>query len=184
MLRAAPQVLFDSSNATTSLSGVMWPGTLTATLPAIGSGGIANVLSGTNVVGGVFAPTYSTANYLLDFCAVGGAEANLVLEVGKLDSATGLSQVLGAVTLTSSTQTIANLNPFTGDTIAATTLRLFDTVSISLKAAAGDIVANIGGAADDTPCQLIMKTDDGQYFYVLVTNLNTLTRAICVGTAK
>jgi hypothetical protein len=181
----APFNLFDVANAGSSLSKTLWPGTLTVTMPT--SGNVATLLSGANAVGGVLAPYQGWGSVLLDFAGVGAADLTLTVEVGKVMAGSGgnpIATPLASAALKSITTsgTVANVNPYTGASTPATTWRLFDLVTLTNKGQLGQLLANVGGAEDDTPAQLILDVTQADYYYLVVTSLGTLTRAICVAT--
>lgn len=175
------RTLFTATAAGATLSKTLWPGSYTCTLPD--PGGVASILNSTPaVVGGIFhrPPFWQAA--LLDFAGVGNADLTLAVEIGSIDKTGTLVRVLGSVSLksiTTSGTTTANINPFTGEATASTTWRLFDLVTITAKAQLNQIQVNVGGTEDDTPSQLILLADEAKYFYVMVTSLGTLTKAMC-----
>ncbi len=191
MLRATPFNLFDATAAGATLSGTLWsaagPGVFLCGLPVALSGSVApltnSVALGALTVGGVIAPDPRTPGLLLDFACVGNNDTNLVVEIGKLHALGAVAQPLASVTLASSTQTVANVDPFTGQAFAATTFTLFDQITISAKDVLDQVIANNGGAADDTPGQLLLTCDEAVWYYVLITTLpGTMTRVRCTAT--
>lgn len=179
-----PFTLFDVAAAGTTLSKTLWPGGLTVTLPGRGSGEKAVLSSGANAVGGIFAPSAGWNSMLLDFAAVGAADITLAVEIGKLHEDGAIAMPLSSVSLKSITTsgTVANVNPFTGEATASTTWRLFDLVTMTPKSQVGQLLVSLGGAEDDTPSQLLLQTNEAAYYYLLVTSLGALTRALCVAT--
>jgi hypothetical protein len=188
MFRASPRTLFDATAAGSSLSGLLWPatgpGSFTTTLPPKEQiGTISPILTSTSVCGAVFAPSARDCAVLLDFCAVGTAEQALVIEIGKLHTVGAIAMPLASVSITSSTQTVANVNPYTGVAIATTTYRLFDTAAITAKSGTDAIITSLGGGTDDTPTQFTLMCDDATYYYAIITTLpGGLTEVICVMT--
>lgn len=182
MLRVAPYNLFDATAAGVTLSKLIWPGTLTNTLPV--SPGIPTAITSSgSTVGGIFTPDKAWPAVLLDFAAVGTADQSLVVEVGKLQVTGAIAMPLASVTLKSITTagTVANVNPYTGAATAGTTWRLFDAVTITEKDVTDQVSKYVGGAEDDTPSQLLLTTTDAKYFYIVITTLpGALTEVICV----
>lgn len=185
MLQLAPFNVFDATAAGSSLSKTLWPGTFTNTLPSTGKGNVSSILSGSSVVGGVFSPTRKFPSCFLDFCAVGTADQTLVVEIGKLQASGAIAIPLASVSLKSITTagTVANFNPFTGASVPATTFRLFDLTTVTALGNYLQVVKNVGGAEDETPCQLLLDTEEAQYYYVIITTLPAgLTEVIAVAT--
>jgi hypothetical protein len=171
------------------LSKTLWPaagpGSFTCSLPSIADvASPANILSGASVVGGVFAASKRDQSILLDFCCVGAADLTLVVEIGKLHMLGAIAMPLASVSIKSMTNagTIANVNPFTGLAVAATTFRLFDLAAITALGKIGQVVTVVGGAEDDTPAQLALMVDDAQYYYAIITSISTITEVVCVMT--
>ena len=183
-VRAEPKNLFDATAAGATLSKTLWPGTYTVTLPSPGDGKVADLYSGSTVIGGVIAPSAGTTGLLLDFAAVGAADETLVIEIGKLPDGDGIAIPLASVSLKSMTTsgTVANVNPFTGAVTSSVTWRLFDLATITNKSQIGDVQVAVGGSEDNTPCQLILNTTQATFYYIVVTSLGALTRALCVVT--
>lgn len=192
-IQAAPLTLFDAAvNAVVAtLSATLFPGALTITggLPAVGSGGIATLKSGANIVGAVFAPGNDWASVLLDFAAVITANKAITLEIGRVATSGAYAQVLASVVLTSITAggTIGPtlVNPFTGEAHASVTWVLFDKTVITAKSQLGAVLQSIGGAQDGTPSQLSLDCSASEFVYVIVTaedaSLTELLLAITPG---
>lgn len=122
---------------------------------------------------------------LLDFCAVGSADQTLVVEIGKLYIAGAMAMPMASVSLKSITNsgTVANVNPFTGVAVAATTYRLFDLATITANDNTDAVFTLQNGTENDTPTQLKLAVDDSTYYYVVITTLPAgLTEVICVMT--
>jgi hypothetical protein len=183
-----PVTLLDVQNAGSTLSKVLWPGSYTVTLPVRGTGrgSVTPILSGANQVGAVFSPGPDWASVLLEFAGVGAADQTLVVEIGRVAADGALAQPLASVSLKSITTsgTVANKNPFTGEATAGVTWRLFDLVTITAKAQLGQVLTTLGGTEDETPGAVVLDTSESVYYYVLVTNLNSLTRALVVLTPQ
>lgn len=173
--------LFDASNAGSSQAKVVWPGSLTVTLPAVRSGSVANILSGGNVVGGMFAPMDRWGAVLLDFLGVGNADRSPTIEIGRFQASGRLVRTLAAVTLKSVTTsgTIANLDPFTAEAFSSVTFRYFDLATITAHGSLGQVLAGLEGAENERPNQLVVDVSEAAYYYVLLTGLDTMTRMRC-----
>lgn len=187
-LQANPISLFTATGAGTSLSAKLWPGTYTVALPVKGSGLAANISNGGTVIGGVFAPATTWSAVLIDLACVGNASTNLVIEVGRLAINGAMAQVLSSVTLTTGSALSIGpiaVNPFTAAVIAPTTFKLFDLVILNSKAVLGQLLVEIGGAADNTPSQLVLATTEVSYYYVICTSLDAaMTSVICAITPQ
>lgn len=186
----APITLFNLANAGATRSKLLFPGGVyTCTLPALGSGAIAvaSLTDGTNQVGAVFSPHPGWGSVLLDFAGVGAADEVLAVEIGRFHATGTLTHVIGSVSLkaiTTSGTTTANFNPFTGAAVATTTFRLFDLATITSRGARNQLLLNLGGTEDQTPAQLLLDVTEANYYYVAVTSLGALTRALCVVTGQ
>lgn len=183
--RLNQSVLFDATAAGATLSKTLWPGPYTVTLP--GQFDVASILNASGqVVGGVFASARNErwSGVTLDFLGVGAASQALVVEVGKVYGVGQLAQPLASVSLTSmvTSGTVTGTNPYTGVSTPGTTWRFFDLTAITAKGGVGQVLQNVGGTADNTPSQLLLDVSDGEWYYVLVTNLANLTEAVCVVT--
>jgi hypothetical protein len=135
------------------------------------------------ITGGAwFAPSDDWVGVTLDFAIVGSADLTLTVEIGQLHASSAMCVPLAAAALKSITTsgTIANVNPFTGQTTASTTWRLIDLVTLTAKGQLGQVLVEVGGTEDDTPSRLTLAITDASYYYVVVTNLSTITRALCV----
>lgn len=174
--------LFDATAAGSSLSKLLWPGSFSVTLPDPSSGKAASILSGAAVVGGVLARVPGWDSVLLDFAAVGSADQTLVVEVGSFDVTNQMARVLASLSLKSITTsgTVANSNPHTGAATAGVTWRLFDSLTITAKSQLGQVLANVGGSEDETPCQAVVDVSEQSYLYAVITTLPAgLTRVFC-----
>ncbi len=183
----APFTLFDATVVGTTLLKTLWPGPLDAlTLPAQGSGTATPLKVSTVTVGAVLAVKPNWSSLLLDFAALGAASQHLVVEIGKLGVNGAMPTVLGSVDLESivTSGTIANVNPFTGVATPAKTWRMFDLVAITAAFQLGQLLVSVGGVQDNTPAQLTLDVSEAPWYYVLVTNLNSLTEALCVVTPQ
>jgi hypothetical protein len=177
MYRNIPFNLLDAQNAGSTLAKTAWPGTYTNALPAVGGGGISTIVNTGNVIGAVFAPRVSEAAYSLNFLCLGSAGQALVLEIGMVDGANFLTQPLASVSLNAiTTGTFTNLDPFTGDAPTGT-WRLFDTAVITTYGDYNQVIQTLNGFSTGNTTQIQLDTQESVYYYVLVTNLNSLTRA-------
>ena len=178
MYRSQPQLLTQAVLAGSSLAKTLFPGSFTCTLPMIGSNGVAPIMSSTSQIGGVIAPDTSTPALILDLACVGAAGQSLIIEIGKINAATGVCTPLALATLNSiTTGTFVNMNPFTG-AVDVVTWRLFDTVSFTQYGDQNQVAALSNGTVSGNPCQLLVSVEDGCWYYVIVTNLNALTQAL------
>jgi len=182
-----PATLFTATAAGATLAKTLWPGTYTlgsTTLPSARSGSSSTILSGSSVIGGVIAAEPGTSGLILDFAGVGGADLTLVVEIGKLNADGAMAMPIASVSLKSITTsgTIANVNPFTGAVVASTTFRLFDLATLTNYGNLDQLTVNVGGTENNLPVQLVLTTEEGQWYYFIVTSLGTLTSAICVVT--
>lgn len=181
MFRQSPITFFGPVTVSgATLAKNLFPNaTYTATLPAIGSGGVANItaVSGGAVVGGVFAPGNGVPGILIDYAGVGAADVTVTVEIGKIQASGALCRPLASVTLKSITTagTIADVNPFTGETTTGTTWRLYDAATITQIGGYAMLSKNIDGTEDESPSQLFLTTDEAPYYYAIVTDLSTAT---------
>lgn len=185
----ATRLCYPTVAGSATLEKTKWPGAYTlspATLPVVGSGisGVTALTEAAAVVGGVFSPGAGWGGVLLDFAAVSGADATMIVEIGKLTATACMPQKIASVslkTITTSGTFTANFDPFTGAAQATTTFRLFDLATITTRSGLGQLLANTGGTEDNTPCQLFLDVSDAPFFYVLVTTLGvTGPVTICI----
>lgn len=184
MQRGGPKILFDATGAGASLLATLWPAagpsTYTVTLPQKNQAQTPQaLLNGTTTIGGVFAPGEVNPAYLLDFAAVGSAEATLTIEVGKLYAQGAIAMPMASITLVTDTNTVANVNPFTGAATASKTWNLFDTTTITAADNTDAIIALQNGTTADVPVQLKLFVDDASFYYIIITNLGGLTEILC-----
>lgn len=178
-------ILFESSNAgSASLSKQKWPGVYTITLPSVGSGvsGITVMTESSNTVGAVFSPTPDWGGVLLNFAYAGNADLSITYEIGRLTATGTMPTVLGSLVtkgITTSGTFTANINPFTGAAVTSTTYRLCDLFTLTSRSNLGELLVNVGGTEDNTPGHVLMDTTVMPYYYVLLTNLSTATKALC-----
>lgn len=179
-----PTTFFTAVAAGATLAKTLWPGTYTVTLPTKLSGSMANITSSSNVIGGVIAPQAGINALMIDFAGVGSADLTLVVEIGKLNASGAIAIPIASVSLKSITTsgTVANTNPFTGDAVAATTYRLFDLATLTNYGDFNQLSLNVGGTENQLPSQLLLTMEEGVWYYFIVTSLGTLTSALCVVT--
>ncbi len=189
MYRPKPKPLFDATAAGSTLTKTLWPtagpGVYTCTLPGVQQ--IANpasiLNSGLAVVGGVVAPNYRDEALILDFAAVGSTNVALVVEIGKLPTPGGIAFPIAQATLTSivTSGTIANVNPFNGDATAGKTWNLFDGIVISTTGfdLTDEVIVCQNGSVNNNPSRILLTADQAQYYYVMITTLNSFTEVLC-----
>jgi hypothetical protein len=192
MKRGGAVNLFDSTNAGATQLKTLFPGALTFSwvdevgkartdIPPALSGQEAAILSGANVVGGIIAPAQDWSAFLLDFIATGAGGNQPVIEIGKIFASGAMAEILATATLNAAATAVsfANVDPFTGFATAGVTwTRIFDTVTFGAsKGQLGQVLQNMGGAAD-TPIQLVVDATEAVYYYVIITTL-AVTRLRC-----
>lgn len=181
----APFDLFTATAAGSTLSKLAFPGATfgIASYPAQGTAkSITSTVGGTTVIGGIFAPQTGWGAVNLDFAVAGAADTTLVVEIGGVQVPGAIPEVIASVSLKSITNSgtfTANLNPFTGKAVAATTYRLIDLTTITTRSNVAQLVTLVGGLEDDTPSTLLLDVRQFCYYYVLVTNLGANTSALC-----
>ncbi len=182
MFRQPPIELFTATVAGSSLAKTLFPGAFTCSLSPDGNGiSVAIVDSNGATVGGLFSPGYNWSAVLIDVAAVGAADKSLVLEFGKVNAAGGMAIPVASVTLKSisSSGTIADVNPYTGVATPAVTWRLFDLATITNAGAYAQLSKNVGGGETESPSQLFATMDEAQWYYLMTTDLDTLTSVSC-----
>jgi hypothetical protein len=183
-----PFKLFDAvANAGTTLSKTLWPGTYTAALPDVWSGGgtVADILSGANKVGAVFSPRGLWEGLSLNFAFVGNVDTTAVVEVGGVQASGALADVIGTLSLKTGSAFAADKNPFTGAADVGNTWRLVDLMTITSRGQMGQLLPLLGGADDDTPAEALLDASYYPYLYVILTTLPAgLTKALCVATPR
>jgi hypothetical protein len=182
MFRQAPITLFDATAAGTTLANLLFPGTNTCTLPSAGSNQVAPILNGSGAtIGGVYAPRASVPAILIDFAGVGAADVTVAVEFGLIQASGALAQPFASDSLKSITTagTVANVNPYTGEATASVTWRLFDLSTITGAQQQGQLFNLIGGTENDQPVQLQMDVSRATWYYIMITNISTITRLGC-----
>lgn len=175
MALVAPFNLCTATGAGATLAKTLWPGTYTVTLPSAGS--VATLYNSTTPIGGVFKPNSATQSALIDFACVGAADATVTLEIGGLAANGAIPEVIAQVTLKTITTsgTVANVNPFTGTAVAATTFRMVDLISISGRSNVSQLLTWVGGTEDNQPSTLVLDTRQFSWYYLTITSLGGLT---------
>ena len=186
-----PRTLFLATDAGATLAKTFWPGTFTVTRPG-SPGEVQSILDATpDVLGCAFKKGGGWAAMRLDFAIVGGADLSPAIEVGRFfhnpDGSKSIAQVLAAATLksiTTSGTVTANLNPFTGEAVAATTFRLIDRVTLTNYSNLGQVLVGQGGTENNLPASITIDLNESEHYYILVTSLGTATSVLCVGTPE
>ncbi len=168
----APAQLFDMTTrqAGTTQKGLIFPTTIACTLPALGTGAVANITNSSNVCGGAFAPDQRWDSVFLDFAAQGqNAADTITVEIGRIKKSTGIAELLASVVLTASSTTLAvSVDPFTGAAHAAATWRFFDVTAITSYSGLGDVLQALGGTSGNLS-QLKLNCHDVAFYYVQIT---------------
>jgi hypothetical protein len=192
-LSNGPQTLFTATVGDTSLFKTLFPGgsflPTGTSLPQPYSATFVNLLktSGTgSVSGAIWTPGADWSQALLDFAIDGAADLTATLEFGKFYASGALVYPLLQFTIKSATNPAGgfSVNPINGLAVSgSTTLRacdLFATTGLGNKSGAGQVFLNLANAEDDFPLQLRVDLTEAPYYYMMVTNISTITKVIAM----
>jgi hypothetical protein len=198
-LAIGPQTLFIATAAGTSLLRTLFPSTqflpTGSSLPqpfSAKSDGTLNAVNLLNtsgagpVVGAVWTPGPDWSQCLLEFTIDGAADLTATLEFGKLYLSGALATPLAQFTIKSATNPAGGftVNPYTGLAVAGSNpLRTCDleaATGINTKANLGQFLLNTVNAEDDYPAQIRLDLTEAPYYYLMVTNISTITKVIAM----
>lgn len=188
MFRVPPTTLFNATVAGATMAKTVFPGTLNScTLPSpmLGSGNIQvapiTITASGFAAGGVFAAPANCTAVTVDFACIGAADLTANVEFGQLFTSGAIAQPFASLAIKSITTagTLANINPYTGEATAATTWRMFDLATITGGQNVKQLFANIGGTETDLPVQFQFDTSRATWYYIMCTNLSTITQLSC-----
>lgn len=189
---ATPTTLFEMVTRQTGVTqkALVFPTTIACTLPAVGSGAVANITNSSNVCGGAFAPNPTWDNVLIDLAVVGQNAADTVtIEIGRVKAGTNtVAELLATVVLTASASTLVlAANPFNGAAHGSVTWRFPDATTITANNSLGLVLQSLGGTSGNL-AQLQLSCHNVAYYYIVITALSDggtrTTNVICTITPQ